>query len=175
MSLINNIRNFCMKHKRIVCLLIFILLAIFLSKLNGSMKEGITLNTCSLFNSNQLVDKNCANCLAVTLPSNAGADGNKCYWNADTKLCGSFLGAGFKDTCTNTGTATGTGTGTGTATGTGTGTGTGTATGTASSTLKLLDTPTWFKKPDSDKLALVDTPTWFSTPSAGTTSGTSRA
>ena len=159
MSLINNIRNFCMKHKRIVCLLIFILLAIFLSKLNGSMKEGITLNTCHSFNSNQLVEKNCANCLAVTLPSNAAADGNKCYWNADTKLCGSFLGAGFKDTCTNTGT----------------GTATGTATG--SSTLKLLDTPTWFKKPDSDKLALVDTPTWFSsgTASAGTASGTSRA
>lgn len=156
MSLVYNIRKFCMKYKRIVCLIVLILLAIFLSKLTRSMKEGletpITLKTCSIFNSNQLVEKNCANCLAVKLTTNGGAEGNKCWWNAAEQKCGSFSGAGYKDTCTaDTTTTTTTDPGS-------------TCTDATCPALKILDTPTWFKYPNTASLSLADTPTWITTP-----------
>ena len=154
MSLVNNIRDFCMKHKRIVCLIIFIILAIFLSKLTASMKEGIDgikLSNCSELNSKG-ADKNCANCLGVVLSERAAADGNKCFWNDTTKQCGSFSGAGFKDTCTNTSTTPASSA--------------NVCTSATCPNLKLLDTPTWFADPilksgNLPKLSLVDTPTWI--------------
>lgn len=146
MSLVNSISEFCLKHKRIICLIIFILLAFFLKKLTESMKEGLELNSCATFNSNQTVEKTCANCLGVTLSQ--GDANSKCYWNSRLNKCGSFLGNGYSNTCTST-------------------TLSDSITGSSSGpTLQLLDTPTWLADPtqNSDtppKLTLVDTPTWI--------------
>jgi hypothetical protein len=147
MSLVNSISEFCLKHKRIICLIIFILLAVFLKKLSESMKEGLELNSCAAFNSNQFVEKTCTNCLGVKLLR--GDANSKCYWNSALNKCGSFLDTGYSNTCTST---------------------TDTTTGSSSGpTLQLLDTPTWLADPTqkSDacptcpKLILVDTPTWI--------------
>ena len=169
MSLVNSISELCLKHKRIVCLIIFILLAIFLKKLSESMKEGLELNSCATFNSNQSVEKTCANCLGVKLSQ--GDANSRCYWNSALNKCGSFLDTGYSNTCTSTGTTVGATTGTtvGATTGTTTGATTGSTTGTSVPTLQLLDTPTWLADPTqkSDacptcpKLTLVDTPTWI--------------
>ena len=144
MSLVNSIYEFCLKHKRIVCLIIFIILAIFLHKLSESIKEGLVLNSCAAFNSNQTVEKTCANCLGVTLSQ--GDANSKCYWNSRLSKCGSFLDDGYSNTCTSADSTT--------------------TTGSSGPTLQLLDTPTWLADPtqNSDtppKLTLVDTPTWI--------------
>ena len=144
MSLVNSISEFCLKYKRIICLIIFILLAIFLKKLSESMKEGLELNSCAAFNSNQQVEKTCANCLGVKLLQ--GDANSKCYWNSNKNKCGSFLDAGYSNTCTSSSDSS-----------------SGSSSG---PTLQLLDTPTWLADPNEKsgtppKLTLVDTPTWI--------------
>jgi hypothetical protein len=146
MSLINTVRNFIINNKRILSLIIIILLAFFLDKLNKTIKEGLELPSCSVFNTNQSVEKNCANCLAVKLNS---AD-TKCYWNETEKKCGSFLGNGYKDTCATT-------------------TNINTNTCPNCPKLQILDTPTWFADPvlksstcpTCPKMTIADTPTWI--------------
>ena len=151
MSLINSISGFCIKNKRIICLIIFIILAIFLHKLSASMKEkeGLELNSCDLFNSNQKVEKTCANCLGVTLLR--GDANSKCYWNSRLNKCGSFLDTGYSNTCTSSGSSSADSATSGSSSG---------------PTLQLLDTPTWLADPTQNsntppKLTLVDTPTWI--------------
>jgi len=144
MSLVNSISEFCLKYKRIICLIIFILLAFFLKKLTESMKEGLVLNSCATFNSNQTVEKTCANCLGVKLSQ--GDANSKCFWNSRLNKCGSFSGNGYSNTCTSTDYST--------------------TSSSSGPTLQLLDTPTWLADPtqNSDtppKLTLVDTPTWI--------------
>lgn len=150
MSLVNSISEFCLKYKRIICLVSFILLAFFLKKLSESMKEGLVLNSCATFNSNQTVEKTCANCLGVKLLQ--GDANSKCYWNSSLNKCGSFPGNGYSNTCTST-----------------SGSSSSTTSGSTVPTLQLLDTPTWLAvpsqktdaSPTSPKLTLVDTPTWI--------------
>lgn len=149
MSLVNSISEFCLKYKRIICLIIFILLAIFLKKLSESMKEGLELNSCAAFNSNQQVEKTCANCLGVTLSQ--GDANSKCYWNSRLNKCGSFLDTGYSNTCTPGTSSSDSSVTTGSSSG---------------PTLQLLDTPTWLADPNEKtgtppKLTLVDTPTWI--------------
>lgn len=141
MSLINTVRNFILNNKRILSLIIIILLAIFLNKLNKTIKEGLELNSCSVFNTNQMVEKTCANCLAVKIK---GAD-TKCYWNATDKKCGSFLGNGYKDTC---------------ASATNDNSNANSDTCPTCPKLQILDTPTWFSDPLL-KMTVADTPTWI--------------
>ncbi len=146
MSLINNIRNFILNNKRILSLFVIILLAIFLNKLNKTIKEGLVLNSCSIFNTNQLIEKTCANCLAVKLKDT----NTKCYWNETDKKCGSFLGNGYKDTCATSANSN-------------------SNTCSDCPKLQILDTPTWFADPvlksttcpTCPKLTLADTPTWI--------------
>ena len=141
MSLINTVRNFILNNKRILSLIIIILLAIFLNKLNKTIKEGLELNSCSVFNTNQMVEKTCANCLAIKIK---GAD-TKCYWNQTDKKCGSFLGNGYKDTC---------------ASATSDNSNSNSKTCPTCPKLQILDTPTWFSDPLL-KLTIADTPTWI--------------
>jgi hypothetical protein len=146
MSLPNNIRNFILNNKRILSLFVIILLAIFLNKLNKTIKEGLVLNSCSIFNTNQLIEKTCANCLAVKLKDT----NTKCYWNETDKKCGSFLGNGYKDTCATSANSN-------------------SNTCSDCPKLQILDTPTWFADPvlksttcpTCPKLTLADTPTWI--------------
>lgn len=147
MSLINSISEFCLQHKRIICLIVFILLVVFLKKLSESMKEGLELNSCATFNSNQQVEKTCANCLGVKLLQ--GDANSKCYWNSALNKCGGFLDAGYSNTCSLTTDSSSSAT-----------------SGSSVPTLQLLDTPTWLADPTlksgtSPKLTLVDTPTWI--------------
>jgi hypothetical protein len=150
MSLVDSISDFCFKNKRIICLIIFILLAIFLKKLSETMKEGLELNSCAAFNSNQQVEKTCANCLGVKLLR--GDANSKCYWNSRQNKCGSFLDTGYSNTCSLTTDSSITDP--------------STTSSSSVPTLQLLDTPTWLADPTqkSDalpKLTLVDTPTWI--------------